>query len=72
MLHKITFALMAVGGLNWLLLALTGWEVGQLLSGMESTAAKAVYVLVGLSAIYELVMHGKTCKECGGMGVKQQ
>ena len=55
---------MAVGGLNWGVWALTGWDIGSLLGGMDSTAATAFYVLVGLSAAYELLMHKKHCKEC--------
>lgn len=63
-LHMVTFTLLVVGGLNWGVWALTGWDVGQLFGGMESTAAKVVYVLVGLSALYELAMHGKHCRMC--------
>ncbi len=65
-LHMVTFLLLVVGGLNWLVFALWGTDVGQLLGGMDSTPAKAVYVLVGLSALYELFAHKKhgcsTCK----------
>ena len=65
MLHKVTFILLVIGGLNWLLEAF-GYGVGHF---VPSTVAMVVYVLVGLSAIYELAMHGKMCKECGGMGM---
>jgi uncharacterized membrane protein YuzA (DUF378 family) len=64
-LHMITFTLLVVGGINWLLLALTGWEIGQLFGGMEAGVSKVIYVLVGLSAIYEIATHAKTCKLCG-------
>ena len=64
-LHMIAFILLVVGGLNWLLLALTGWEVGQLFGGMDALVSKIVYVLVGLSALYMLVSHKKDCKMCG-------
>ena len=63
----VTFLLVVIGGINWLLLALTGWEIGQLFGGMDATVSKVIYVLVGLSAIYELVLHKKDCKLCGGM-----
>ena len=63
-LHIVTFILVVVGGVNWLLLALTGWEVGQLFGGMDATASKAIYVLVGLSAIYIAATHMKDCKTC--------
>lgn len=63
-LHMVTFLLVIVGGVNWLLLALTGWEVGQIFGGMDATISKAIYVLVGLSAIYLAVTHKKDCKMC--------
>ncbi len=65
-LHVVTFVLIVVGGLNWLLFGLMGWDIGRWLGGMDSTAAKAVYVLVGLSAIIELATHSANCKMCKG------
>lgn len=50
--------------MNWLLLALTGWEIGSLLGGMEATVSKIIYVLVGLSAIYLVATHKKDCRAC--------
>ncbi|MBI5754130.1 DUF378 domain-containing protein [Candidatus Peregrinibacteria bacterium] len=63
-LHMVTFGLVIVGGVNWLLFALTGWEVGQIFGGMNATISKAIYVLVGLSAIYLAATHMKDCKTC--------
>ena len=68
-MHKVTFILLVVGGLNWLLYVL-GWEIGsKVLGGMDSTASMVVYGLVGLSAIYEIATHGKRCKDCMKSGV---
>ena len=67
-LHKIAFLLVIVGGLNWLLLGLFDWEVGSLLGGMSSIYAKVVYILVGLSAVYEVATHAGRCKECKAGG----
>ncbi|TSC62517.1 MAG: Uncharacterized protein G01um101448_1115 [Parcubacteria group bacterium Gr01-1014_48] len=64
MAHKITFLLLAVGGLNWLLYALTGQEIGSWVGGMSGMVAKVIYILVGLSAVYELAMHKKNCAHC--------
>ena len=64
-LHFIAFLLLVIGGLNWLLLALFGWEIGQLFGGMDATVSKIIYVLVGLSALYELATHKGKCKACG-------
>lgn len=63
-LHMVTFLLLVVGGLNWLLVGVWGWDVGQLFGGMGANASRAIYVLVGLSAIVEVVTHPKNCKLC--------
>lgn len=63
-MHKLAFILLVIGGLNWLVYALFGTDVGALIGGMESTPAKVVYILVGLSALYEIFTHKRTCKEC--------
>ena len=63
-IHMITFTLLAVGGLNWGIFALTGWEIGQLFGGMEAMISKVIYILVGLSAVYEIACHAKHCKMC--------
>ncbi len=63
-LHMVAFTLLAVGGLNWLALALTGWDISQLFGGPETTIAKAIYILVGLSAISELATHKQNCRRC--------
>lgn len=56
-LSMITFVLLVIGGLNWLLFGLTGMDVGSILGGMDSMIAKVIYILVGLSAVYQLVTH---------------
>lgn len=63
-IHKITFLLLVIGGLNWGVFAISGWEIGQLFGGMEMAISKAIYILVGLSALYEAVRHFGICKEC--------
>ena len=65
-LHMVTFLLLVVGGLNWLLQGLFGWDVGQLFGGQGEMISRVIYVLVGVSAIAELAMHGKSCKMCAG------
>ncbi|MDO8469905.1 MAG: DUF378 domain-containing protein [bacterium] len=63
-LHKVTFVLLVIGGLNWLLVGLVGWDVGQLFGGVDAIVSRIIYVLVGLSAIYEVATHMKNCKQC--------
>lgn len=66
-LHMVTFILLAVGGLNWGLHAL-GFNLVEMLLGQWPGLVKLVYLLVGLSAVYELATHKKNCKECATMG----
>lgn len=67
-LHKITFILLVIGGLNWLLVGLFNWDVGAIFGGMSAPISKVVYILVGLSALYEIFSHKKTCKACDMKG----
>ncbi len=64
-LHMIAWVLVIIGGLNWLLVGLFQKDLFVML-GMEMTAIvpKIVYVLVGLSALFELFTHKKTCRMC--------
>lgn len=62
-LHMVAFILLVVGGLNWGLTAL-GWNVVNMILGSWPMVEKVVYVLVGLSAVYEVVTHKDRCKEC--------
>jgi uncharacterized membrane protein YuzA (DUF378 family) len=63
MLHMVTFILLVVGGLNWGLSAL-GFNVVNMLLGNFGMLEKFVYLLVGLSAVVELVTHKKSCTMC--------
>lgn len=63
-LHNVTFILLVVGGLNWLAVGLLNWDISAVLGGPASLVSKAVYVLVGLSAVYEVVTHKENCRAC--------
>ena len=65
-LHMVAFILLVVGGLNWLLVAFGYNLVEMIFGGMGLTMI--IYILVGLSAIFEVVMHKKQCKVCGSQG----
>ncbi|MFY9493255.1 MAG: DUF378 domain-containing protein [Minisyncoccia bacterium] len=58
-LHKVAFILLVLGGLNWLLVGLFGWDISRWLGGMDSGVAKVVYILVGLSAVLVAVSSSK-------------
>ncbi len=64
-LHMVTFILLVVGGLNWLLVGVADFDLVATLFGAGSTLAKVVYILVGLSAVYEVLTHKKDCRTCG-------
>jgi uncharacterized protein len=54
-LNILTLVLLIVGGLNWLLVGAFGFDLVAALFGDMSPLSRVVYVLVGLSAIYQLV-----------------
>jgi uncharacterized membrane protein YuzA (DUF378 family) len=60
-LHMTTFTLLVIGGLNWLLEAF-GWGIGRWLPDALETI---IYIVIGLSAIYEIAAHKGNCKKCG-------
>lgn len=73
-LHTVSFILLLVGGLNWLLVGLGGflggdWNVVKTVLGSWPTVESLVYILVGLSAVYEITSHKGRCKECSSGGM---
>lgn len=54
-LNILTQVLLIVGGLNWLLVGAFDFDLVAALFGEMSSLSRVVYVLVGLSAIYQLV-----------------
>jgi uncharacterized membrane protein YuzA (DUF378 family) len=62
-LHMIAWILVIIGGLNWGLTAI-GYNVVDMILGSWPTVEKLVYILVGLSAVYELFTHKSNCKQC--------
>lgn len=54
-LTSIAFVLVIVGALNWGLVGLFGFDLVAAIFGDMSIASRAVYTLVGLSAIWVLI-----------------
>lgn len=54
-INVLTLALVIVGGLNWGLVGLFGFDLVAAIFGAGSLLAGAVYVLVGLSAVWQLI-----------------
>ena len=68
-LHMIGFILVIIGGLDWGLIGLgnfagSNWDVLGMLLASWPQVLWAVYVLVGISALWLLVTHRKDCKMC--------
>lgn len=54
-LNTITLILLIVGGLNWLLVGLLDFDLVAALFGEMSTLSRIVYILVGLSAVWQII-----------------
>ncbi|TAL49260.1 DUF378 domain-containing protein [Patescibacteria group bacterium] len=65
-LHGIAFIVLIIGGLNWLLLGLFQWEIGFSFGGSSVWISRLIYILMGLSALYELFTHKRNCRQCEG------
>ncbi len=63
-IHTITFILLIIGGLNWGLEA-AGYGIGNYI---PSGLATLIYVLVALSALYEIFSHKGLCRNCNPQG----
>lgn len=62
-LDLIALVLLIVGGLNWLLVGLFSFDLVAYIFGYMTTFTKIIYVFVGLSAIYILLMTGTLRKK---------
>lgn len=54
-INFITLLLVIVGGLNWLLVGLADFNLVSALFGDMTPLSRIVYVLVGLSALFQLI-----------------
>jgi len=59
----VTLALVIVGGLNWGLIGLFGFDLVAALFGAMSPLSRIVYALVGASALWQI---GPLLKALGG------
>ncbi len=59
----ITLTLVIVGGLNWGLVGLFKFDLVATIFGDMSALSRVVYVLVGLSAVYVVIVLGKLCRK---------
>ena len=54
-LNLITLILVIIGGLNWGLVGLADLNIVAALFGPDTGITRTVYVLVGLSALYQII-----------------
>jgi len=54
-INSVTLLLLIVGGLNWGLVGLFDFDLVAALFGEMSALSQIVYVLVGVSALYQLI-----------------
>lgn len=59
-MKKVAHWLLVIGGLNWLLVGLLSWDVGELFGGQTAWVSRIIYILVGLSAIV-MIKPGSCC-----------
>jgi uncharacterized membrane protein YuzA (DUF378 family) len=64
-LDLATIALLIVGGLNWGLVGVADWNLVAALLGAGSVLSRLVYVVVGVSAIWQI---GRLVSEWRGWG----
>lgn len=55
-LDWIALILLIVGGLNWAVVGVMGIDLVASVLGSMTTASRAVYVLVGLAAVYSIYL----------------
>jgi len=65
LLELIVVVLLIIGGLNWGLVGLFGVDLVATLLGAGTGAARLVYILVGLAAVFRIVSWKcSSCKIC--------
>jgi uncharacterized membrane protein YuzA (DUF378 family) len=53
--NTLTLVLIIVGGVNWLLVGLAKFDLVAAIFGEMSPLSRLVYILVGLSALWQLI-----------------
>lgn len=59
----VVLILVIIGGINWGLVGAMKLDLVTAIFGVESVISRIVYILVGLSALYLLLIVGKLKKE---------
>jgi uncharacterized membrane protein YuzA (DUF378 family) len=59
-INVITLILLIVGGLNWGLVGLSEFDLVAAIFGAGSALSRIVYILVGISAVWQLIPLAKS------------
>lgn len=59
-IKTLAYWLLIIGGLNWLLVGVFGWDISRWLGGQEALVSRIVYIAVGVSALVCLF----ACRKC--------
>lgn len=62
-LDLIAFVLVIVGGLNWGLVGVFGFDLVAAIFGAMTVVSRIVYTLVGIAAIYTVIILPKLAKK---------
>lgn len=62
-LYTISFVLLVIGGLNWLLEGFN-WNLVEAIFGAGTTITKIVYIIVGLATLIVIFARKGICKNC--------
>ena len=62
LLHQVLYIFLWVGGVNWGLVGFFNYNLVEMLTG--ASAAKLVYMVVGVAAVYTMTSHMQYCKWC--------
>lgn len=63
-LNLVTLLLIIIGGINWLMVGVFGYDlVAGLFGGEGAALPRIIYVLVGLSALYQLMPFTRAISE---------
>lgn len=65
-IKKIAFVLVIIGGLNWGIYGLIGYDLVDVFIGSIPMIARILYVLIGLSALYLIINKYTVCRCCLG------
>ena len=56
LLNAISLIVLIVGGLNWLAVGVAQYDVvANLFGAQDATSARAIYIIVGVAALYQLL-----------------